>query len=403
VPASTRRILLSAFLSALMTPVALFTVIAIKGGPVPPADVLLSVIMPPFIAAVAALVPAHVYVRLSAQVSRARRLGSYRLVERLGQGGMGEVWRAEHQLLVRPAAVKLVRAELGGPNQLRLLERFEREAQATAALESPHTVQLYDFGVSDDGVFYYVMELLRGIDLESLVQQHGPLPADRAVHLLLQVCDSLADAHRGGLVHRDIKPANIYLAQKAGVCDFVKVLDFGLVTVGASEDVGDELKVSRAGEVHGTPAYMPPEIATGETDIDGRCDLYSLGCVAYWLVTGRLVFDEKTSLKMAIAHATIEPERPSMRGAVVPAELEDIILSCLAKEPSQRPHSAGELAERLRKTGLAATWTRERATAWWREHLPRLSEPEKHVNSLHKPSGALLSPARLKRSTFEPR
>jgi serine/threonine-protein kinase len=284
---------------------------------------------------------------------------------------MGEVWRAEHDLLARPAAVKLIRADSAFGNDAsrqRLIERFQREAQATAALESPHTVELYDFGVSDDGVLYYVMELLRGIDLETLVHRFGPQPAERVAHVLIQACHSLEDAHRSGLVHRDIKPANLFLTSRAQEVDFVKVLDFGLVKLLGPQT--EDVKLSRAGEMHGTPAYMAPEEATGDSEVEPRSDLYSLGCVAFWLLTGRLVFDEPSSMKMTIAHATREPVAPSrVASQPIPAALDDLVLRCLAKFPAERP-SAAELAAELGAAGLAAPWTAERARAWWREHLP---------------------------------
>jgi eukaryotic-like serine/threonine-protein kinase len=398
VPAPLKRVIVSSLLAALMTPLAFGIALWARGLPAPPLAAALSLLLPPFLAAGLALVPAHVFGRLNAHVRRARRLGSYRLIEKLGAGGMGEVWRAEHELLVRPAAVKLVRPELGVAPAARrsLLERFEREAQATAALESPHTVELYDFGVSDDGVFYYVMELLRGSDLDSLVHKYGPMPPERVAHILIQACESLDDAHRGGMIHRDIKPANIFLAHRAGVCDFVKVLDFGLVKI---ED-RDDVSLSRAGEIHGTPAFMAPEIATGEGAVDGRSDLYSLGCVAYWLLTGKLVFDEPTSMKMALAHATRDAVPPSRRGAVVPPPLERLVMDCLAKDPAARPTIPADLAERLRQSGLAAGWSREHALAWWREREPEVQAQAHGKRSLHKPGGELLAPARLKRSSF---
>jgi eukaryotic-like serine/threonine-protein kinase len=372
VPGPTRQIAIASFLAAAANTVAFFVAVPLRGAPMPPPETTASLLLPAYIAAALSLLPARVFHRLGQKVSQARQLGSYQLVEPLGAGGMGEVWRAEHELLARPAAVKLIKTDGQGSDtaaRQRLIERFEREAQATATLESPHTVELYDFGVSDDGVLYYVMELLRGIDLETLVQRFGPQPPDRVAHVLLQACQSLEDAHQRGLVHRDIKPANIFLTSRAQEVDFVKVLDFGLVKV-VAPGPGD-VKLSRAGEVHGTPAYMAPEEATGEGEVEPRSDLYSLGCVAYWLLTGKLVFDETSSMKMTIAHATRDPIAPSRVAAqTIPPALDELILRCLAKSPAERPISAADLATELAATGLPAAWTAERARTWWREHLP---------------------------------
>jgi serine/threonine-protein kinase len=378
VPGPTRHVAIASFVAAAANTVAFIIAVPMRGGDMPPsADLTASLLLPPYIAAALSLIPARVFHRLGQKVSQARQLGSYQLVEPLGAGGMGEVWRAEHELLARPAAIKLIKTDSlnggDGVARQRLIERFEREAQATAALESPHTVELYDFGVSDAGVLYYVMELLRGIDLETLVQRFGPQSPERVAHILSQVCLSLEDAHQRGLVHRDIKPANLFLTSRAQEVDFVKVLDFGLVKVIAPQP-GD-VKLSRVGEVHGTPAYMAPEEATGDGEVEPRSDLYSLGCVAYWLLTAQLVFDEPSSMKMTIAHATREPVPPSrVAEQPIPPALDDLIMRCLAKSPADRPASAGELARELASSGASLLWTVERARAWWREHLPeRLS------------------------------
>jgi serine/threonine protein kinase len=379
VPGPTRQVAVASFLAAGANTVAFLVAVPLRGEPMPPMDTTASLLLPVYIAAALSLMPARVFHRLGQKVTQARQLGSYQLVEPLGAGGMGEVWRAEHELLARPAAIKLIKtgAMTGSDvaSRQRLIERFEREAQATAALESPHTVELYDFGVSDDGVLYYVMELLRGIDLETLVQRHGPQPPERVAHILAQVCLSLEDAHQRGLVHRDIKPANLFLTSRAQEVDFVKVLDFGLVKVVAPEP-GD-VKLSRAGEVHGTPAYMAPEEATGDGEVEPRSDLYSLGCVAYWLLTGKLVFDEPSSMKMTIAHATRAPVAPSrIASQEIPPALDDLILRCLSKSPEARPASAADLAAELAAAGLPAQWTAERARSWWSAHLPdRLGTP----------------------------
>jgi len=311
---------------------------------------------------------------LRQQVKEASEIGQYTLEEKIGSGGMGEVWRARHRLLIRPAAVKLVTArELGsGPERdpdLRL-RRFEREARATAGLKSPHTVQLYDFGITDDGTLYYVMELLDGMDLDTLVERFGPMPPERAVHLLLQVCNSLDDAHQNGLVHRDIKPANIVVSRLGAAWDFVKVLDFGLVKLSSEKQSDESLKLTAENKVSGTPGFIAPESVTGVPS-DHRVDLYSLGCVAYWLLTGKLVFEGPGTLKVLFDHVHTPAPKPSLRSpSPVPEALEALILQCLEKEPDQRPASAAELHARLQALELDSAWTRERAEAWWSDHAP---------------------------------
>jgi serine/threonine-protein kinase len=320
-----------------------------------------------------AYVSARVVYRLGQDVSRAREMGSYRLAEKLGQGGMGEVWRARHRMLARPAAVKLIHGEALGVEPstgAMLAARFEREAQATALLQSPHTVEVYDFGTTEDGTFYYVMELLDGMDLERLVRRFGPMPPERVVHVLRQVCTSLSEAHYRGMVHRDIKPANVYLCRHALQHDFVKVLDFGLVKHQAVPVTPDDLRLSQTGTIHGTPSYLAPEIARGDSSIDGRADLYALGCVAYWLLTGRLVFERDTYPAMLLAHATVLPPPPSRHAEQgIPPALDDIVLTCLAKEPADRVQDAEDLRARLAAVELASPWTEARAAEWWKRHL----------------------------------
>jgi serine/threonine-protein kinase len=251
-----------------------------------------------------------------------------------------------------------------------LVRRFEREAQATAALHSPHTVELYDFGVTRDGTFYYVMEILDGIDLESLVRRFGAVPPERAAHFLLQACDSLADAHHVGLVHRDIKPANLFTCRRGLKYDFLKVLDFGLVKSSWAEQAADA-RLTTEGMAAGTPAYMAPEVAMGQSALDGRADLYGLGCVAYWLVTGEHVFKGTTPMQVALQHVQATPVPPSQRATVPPPPaLEEAILWCLEKDPARRPADADVLAARLSATGLAALWTSVRARQWWEQHVP---------------------------------
>ncbi len=321
----------------------------------------------------------RIMVTLGADVSRARELGSYRLIERLGQGGMGEVWRASHQLLAREAAIKFIRPSsivgLGAAETKRMLQRFELEAQSTASLTSAHTIDLYDFGVSEDGTFYYIMELLDGLDLDLLVRRFGPLPPSRVVHLLSQVCESLGEAHENGLIHRDVKPANIYVCRSGVRRDFIKVLDFGLVAdrrPGATSD----LRLTLPEHVIGTPAYMAPEVALGR-ELDGRSDLYGLGCVAYWLLTGRQVFEGSSVLEVVSKHVNVEPDPPSRHSpGEMPRELDALILRCLEKSPERRPPSARDLARLLRSVPLEDSWSEERAEAWWGEHISvGLGEP----------------------------
>jgi len=325
---------------------------------------------------------------LRQQVAEANELGQYVLEERIGRGGMGEVWRARHRLLIRPAAIKLIRPQMSGDPEL-LLRRFEREARATAALKSPHTVQLYDFGATEDGRLYYVMELLDGLDLETLVRQYGPLPAERVVHILRQVCSSLQDAHVNGLVHRDIKPANVVVSRAGTTFDFAKVLDFGLVkldTARNSED--DAVELSTEGSPGGTPAFMAPEVVLGVADTDHRVDLYALGCVGYWLLTGKLIFEGGSVVEMMFHHAHTPPPRPSTRSELpIPAPLEDLVVECLEKDPARRPASAEAVSTRLDAVSLESAWTVERAERWWAMHRPRPADARRVAEVLLSQEG----------------
>jgi len=335
--------------------------------------------LPNYICAFLAVVPVKIIHGLGQQVRQARELGSYRLEEPLGKGGMGEVFRATHQMLARPAAVKLIRPELLGsssPAAARvIIERFRREAKAAASLRSPHTISLYDFGVANDGTFFLVMELLDGLDLETLVERFGPLPPERVVHLLRQACASLEEAHARGLVHRDIKPSNIFTCRLGLAVDFVKVLDFGLVK--AVDDGGREATLLTAPDsTTGTPAYIAPEVVRGDRVADHRVDLYTLGCVGYWLLTGHLVFQAPNAIQLMYQHANAKPVPPSQRSELeIPAELDSLILSCLAKHPEDRPQTAGDLSHRL-STAVPAAWTEEQAQRWWDRHHPQSARAE---------------------------
>jgi len=292
----------------------------------------------------------------------AQTLGSYTLLERLGAGGMGEVWSARHKLLARPAAVKLIRGAGGIGLSDEVIRRFRREAEATARLRSPHTVELYDFGVTEESGFYYVMERLEGLDLQNLVSRHGALPPERAVFLLAQALESLIEAHQSGLVHRDIKPANIFACRLGASYDFVKLLDFGLVT--ALDDAEDKM-VTQRGTVAGTPQFMAPEHGTGD-DLDGRADLYSLGGVAFWLLTGERLFTMTNPAALIMAHITRTPDRPSRRlGRALPDGLDEWVLSLLEKDRDDRPADARVAHRRLMDIALPSPWTQEMAERWW--------------------------------------
>jgi len=307
-----------------------------------------------------------------------REMGFYRLRERIGVGGMGEVWLAEHEKLVRPAVIKLIRPERlkeGGKEAQRTVRRFEKEAQATAELRSPHTVELYDFGVTSDQTFYYVMEYLNGIDLATLVKKHGPVPPQRTSYLLQQACESLGEAHSHHLIHRDVKPANIFICRMGLSYDFIKVLDFGLVktqTNGVSRPQGDmSTELTMEGVTTGTPAFMAPELAVGQDNVDVRSDIYALGCVGYWLLTGELVFQQENPIAMIVDHVNAMPVPPSQRTENnVPEELDRIILKCLEKDPAQRFQTAMELADALLACGRPQDWSREHAESWWKLHYP---------------------------------
>jgi serine/threonine-protein kinase len=377
-PASPRKMLAAALVTASMDPLALW-IAHLLGNPVVSLPQAVIMVWPNYVCAVVAVLPSRVLHRLGRRLREAQELGSYTLVERLGHGGMGEVWRAHHGLLARSAAVKLVRPEvLGARNEAEvrvMLRRFEREARATAALNSPHTIQVFDFGRTNEGTFYYVMELLVGCDLETLVREFGPIPSDRVVFLLRQVCHSLADAHARGMVHRDIKPANIYVCRMGLDYDFVKVLDFGLVKLRERGPVPDTL-LTLDQTTTGTPAYMAPEIILGDGDVDRRADVYALGCVAYYMLTGQLVFEAETPMKMLMQHVHAQPVPPSQRTEMpVPRELDELILACLEKDPARRPQNAEELFRMAQACKVCDTWNHASAGLWWQVHLPHLTGP----------------------------
>ena len=299
---------------------------------------------------------------LRQQVHEAQDLGPYRLIRKIGAGSMGEVHLAEHLLLRQPCAIKLIRRERA--SDAATLARFEQEVRSTSRLNHWNTVRIYDYGYTEDGMFYYVMEYLAGWTLEDLVREHGPLPAGRAIHLLRQVGAALREAHALGLVHRDIKPANIMICSRGGVSDLAKLLDFGLVRhVGPR---GRDALVTSPGMLAGTPAYMSPEQAGGEADLDARSDIYSLGAVAYYLVTGQPPFVRDTSMRVLIAHLRETPHPPSLLRPGVPADLEGVILRCLAKAPGDRYDDVPQLDRALAACAAANQWNDRDADEWWR-------------------------------------
>jgi len=317
----------------------------------------------------AVLLASGTHVEIPAELLReGRRVGGYTLQRRLGQGGMGEVWLAQHSLLARPSAVKLIRQtamQRDARARQKLEERFQREAKATARLRSPNTVELYDFGITDDGDFFYVMEYLHGVDLTQLVTQFGPLDPARAVHFLKQACASLSEAHGMGLVHRDLKPDNLFACRLGMQYDFLKVLDFGIVHMGS----GENLTGTSAGTLTGSPAYMSPEAAQGE-EVTFASDVYGLGCVAFWLLTGRQVFEAPSIMQLLLQHVSRQPPRPSDLKPGLPSELEELVLRCLAKTPSDRPHDASELGKQLAALPLELCWDAEQAQQWWNANFP---------------------------------
>jgi serine/threonine-protein kinase len=375
IPNRPRTKLLVAIISASMWPLAYVLNLQLQGFDPLPLNRLLAWLHIPYMMAFVTFALARRIYAMETAAQKARDLGSYNLVSLIGSGGMGEVWRARHHLLARDAAIKLIRNDLlaGKPGyQLEnARHRFKREAQAIATLQSPHTVYLFDFGISRDGSFYYVMELLDGISLQMLVEKYGPQPASRLVHLLCQVCESLEEAHQRGLIHRDIKPSNIFACKVGIEYDFAKVLDFGLVkNISPQESV----HLTADGTSAGTPAYMTPEIALGEENIDGRVDVYALGCIAYYLLTGTPVFQEKTATATALAHVQKQPVPPSQRSEIkIPSDFEQVILRCLAKNPADRPQTAQELCCLL-STSDVPEWTQETASEWWQTYLPDSSE-----------------------------
>ncbi len=317
----------------------------------------------PILAAFAAVYASHAVQSIRRDAFQSRQFGQYRLKQKLGSGGTGDVYEAEHVLLKRPCAIKLIRADTSGAAAL---ARFEREVRATAKLTHWNTVEVYDYGHAEDGTFYYVMELLPGLSLDELVKRHGPVPPPRAVHLLRQVCHALGEAHAAGLIHRDIKPANIFAAKRGGICDVAKVLDFGLVKQEVSEDA-PTVHVTQAGSFSGSPLYMAPEQAVAFSDATPQTDIYALGAVAYYLLTGRPPFTGRSPMEIIIAHSRDPVVPPSQLCEGVPADLEQVVLRCLAKDPPDRFPDVQSLEQALAACASAGLWDDRRAAAWWQE------------------------------------
>ncbi len=306
--------------------------------------------------------------RLRSEVVEARRFGQYRLGERIGSGGMGEVFLAEHELLKRRCAVKLIRPEV--VLRAGTIERFEREVRINATLSHPNTVEVFDYGRTEDGTYYYVMEFLPGMSLADLVDRHGPLHPGRAIHLLRQVALALVEAHEAGLIHRDIKPSNIFAARRGGMDDVAKLLDFGLVRPEAPAASSSSPQTSDEGQILGTPLYMSPEQATGSRTLDARSDIYSLGAVAYFLLTGRPPFDAATAIEAIIAHARDLAAPPSQLRPEVPEDLDAVILRCLAKDPADRFATAEALEVALGRCSATPSWDKAMARRWWHGDQP---------------------------------
>ena len=320
----------------------------------------------------------HTIYGLRKAVRDIRKLGQYTLEEKLGEGGMGVVYRASHAMLRRPTAIKLLLPERAGAEAL---ARFEREVRRTAMLTHPNTVTVFDYGQTTDGVFYYAMELLEGASLEQIVDIDGPQPPERVIYLLDQVAASLAEAHDAGLIHRDIKPGNILVVDRGGISDLVKVVDFGLVK-DVRSDAASDATITSTDSITGTPHYMAPETINAPDTVDARTDIYALGAVGYWLLTGTHVFRGNTVMEVLAHHLHTAPEPPSIRmNAPVERDLEKVLLACLAKRPEDRPSSAHALRDQLRACYAASRWTNQRASQWWIAHRDQLRA--RHPASTH--------------------
>jgi hypothetical protein len=368
-PAPFRLAMPAALLSAAMAPFGLFLNVWLRDSPSPPPSTwVLWTFAPLLIAFVATWIARWVY-QMGQDLDAAREMGSYQLLEPVGHGGMGEVWKAKHRFLARDAAVKLIGKRFAATVVQQ--KRFEREARVIARLECPHTVSIFDFGSTPSGELYFAMELIRGLNLDQLVQRFGPQPAHRVKHIWEGVLKSLDEAHRAGLTHRDIKPSNILLARLGLEHDFVKVVDFGLVKARDAEEL-TQLTMDQT--TVGTPAYMAPELAEGdESKVDGRADIYAMGCVAYFLLTGKTVFEAPTPMALILKHIQEPVMPPCERSEMpVPKELEQLVMWCLEKNPAARPQNAAELLSRMESIHLDP-WCSVEKLRWWQTHLPSLA------------------------------
>lgn len=367
VPSTARRTLLLGLVAACF-PVATTTVWHVRtGGPIAGYVQAIWTMLWCLGAVVIATLASRSIFGLRQQVREAWQLGQYTLLEKIGEGGMGTVYRASHAMLRRPTAVKLLPPGQSGSERL---QRFEREVQLTSRLTHPNTIAIFDYGRTPDGVFYYAMEYLEGLNLEDLARHDGPQPAGRVVHVLRQVAGSLAEAHEVGLIHRDVKPANVILvAQRGGASDVAKVVDFGLV-----KDLDQATDLSREDRIAGTPLYLAPEAITTPGRVGARSDLYSLGCVGYYLLTGRPVFEGRNVVEVCGHHLHSRPVPPAERlGQPLPEGLQALLLSCLEKEPSRRPSFAGEFLETLDALRDVPPWTNEQARGWWTTRGPSIT------------------------------
>ncbi|MEM7234432.1 MAG: serine/threonine-protein kinase, partial [Planctomycetota bacterium] len=333
------------------------------------------------------VVASHVIYELRQEVQEAKQFGQYTIEEKIGAGGMGEVYRASHSMLRRPTAIKLLRGNANGERQL---ARFEREVQLTSSLTHPNTIAIYDYGRTPDGTFYYAMEYLDGVNLEKLIKLDGAQDPARVIHILAQACASLDEAHRAGLIHRDIKPANIILCERGGQQDVVKVVDFGLVK--DLESKMDDATISTVNTITGTPLYLSPESIRTPDHVDARSDLYALGAVGYYLVTGKHLFDSKSFMEICSHHLQTQPESPSKRlGKPVPEGLEAVLLRCLEKTPGERPQSAKALRELLLDLPEAHDWKERNARTWWKAHQAKIEDDrdEEALSSDSSPTASL--------------
>ncbi|AMV31023.1 Serine/threonine-protein kinase PrkC [Pirellula sp. SH-Sr6A] len=319
----------------------------------------------PFVAAFVATFASHVINSVREEAFEAKQWGQYRLMEKLGSGGMGEVYKAEHRMLKRPCAIKIIRPSKERDSDS--VQQFEKEVKLTAKLTHWNTVEIFDYGKTEDGTFYYVMELLPGMTLEQIVERYGPISPSRVRYLMKQVCCALREAHSLGLIHRDIKPANIFASERGGCFDVAKLLDFGLVHERQSRLVDQQNDTSFSG----TPHYISPEQVNRYNEVDGRADIYSLGAVMFYLLTGRTPFEGRSPIEIIVAHQSRELPDLRQLNPAIPEEVNDVVHRCMAKVPSQRYPSMNELLLALETLRLADDWDSDRAEFWWKERSDR--------------------------------